>query len=103
MRDATEAEAREHDRHDQEGWKLIRGEILLAGARVGGAPGWFARRRLTKAIGCFEAAAADAPGGAAVTAERVSVPEGSTHGSCATFIPLAQPPSAAKGNTPGSR
>jgi len=63
VREFTEAEGREHDRHYQEGWKLIRGDILLAGSRASGAPGWFARRRLAKAIVCFEAALAIHPDG----------------------------------------
>jgi tetratricopeptide (TPR) repeat protein len=62
-RDLTETEVREHNRHYQEGWALIRDDIFLAGSRASGPPGWFARRRLTKAIACFEAALAINPGG----------------------------------------
>ncbi len=62
-RELTEAEAIEHDRVYREGWGLIEGEILLAGSRFRGPPGWFAKRRLTKAIACFEAALAIHPEG----------------------------------------
>jgi len=59
----TEAEAIEHDRAYREGWKLTEGELLLAGARLSPAPGWFAKRRLARAIACFEAALRINPGG----------------------------------------
>jgi tetratricopeptide (TPR) repeat protein len=62
-REFTEAEVQEHNRHYQQGWALIQGDLLLAGSRARGRPGWSARRRLTKAIGCFEAALAINPEG----------------------------------------
>lgn len=62
-REFTEAEVREHNRHYQEGWALIRDDIFLAGSRASGPPGWRVRRRLTRAIGCFEAALAVNPEG----------------------------------------
>ena len=56
QRELTENEVREHDRVFAEGWGLMKGEVMLADAGPVGKPGWFARRKLFKAIRCFETA-----------------------------------------------
>ena len=55
-RQVTEDQAREHDRVYQLGWSLTKGLLLLDGDDPSRRPGWFARRRLRRALGCFEAA-----------------------------------------------
>ncbi len=54
--DFTQEEAERHDALYEEGWALIEGEILIEGSCPVGKPGWFARRKLHRAISCFEQA-----------------------------------------------
>lgn len=54
QRELTENEVREYNRAYEEGWRLAKGEFMLADAGPVGKPGWFARRKLAKAISYFE-------------------------------------------------
>ncbi len=51
----TEAEADRHNGYVRKGWDLIEGLVILDGVPFG-APTWFAKRRLRKAIRHFQAA-----------------------------------------------
>jgi tetratricopeptide (TPR) repeat protein len=62
-RQLTEEEVREHDRVYKQGWSLTKGELLLAGRDRLGRPGWLSRRRLKRALECFEAALQISPDG----------------------------------------
>jgi tetratricopeptide (TPR) repeat protein len=52
----TEREATEYNAAYEEGVRLIEKEIYVHEARPDGPPGWFAQRKLKKAIDCFEQA-----------------------------------------------
>jgi Flp pilus assembly protein TadD len=62
-RQLTEEEAREHDRVYKQGWSLTKGELLLGGRGRLRRPGWLSRRRLKRALECFEAALQISPDG----------------------------------------
>lgn len=62
-RQLTEDEVREHNRVYELGWSLTKGLLLLDGHKASRTPGWFSRRRLKRAIECFEAALRIAPEG----------------------------------------
>ena len=55
-RDFTDSEIDRHDTLVDEGWKLVEGQLLIHGNPPVGKPGFLVRRRLQKAIGCFEEA-----------------------------------------------
>ena len=55
-RQFTEDQIREHDRACEEGWSLVEGHLIMDGEPPSGKPGWFARRRLARALECFEKA-----------------------------------------------
>jgi tetratricopeptide (TPR) repeat protein len=60
-RELTAQQIRAHDEAYQKGCSLIEGEILLEGAASALPVPWLARRRLRKAIACFEEALGLAP------------------------------------------
>src|SRR5262245_51219912 len=62
-RRVTDDEVREHNRVYDLGWSLAKDLLLLDGDDPARRPGWFARRRLRRAIECFEAALRIAPEG----------------------------------------
>jgi Flp pilus assembly protein TadD len=62
-RQLTENQVREHDRVYGLGWSLAKGLLLLDGGNPSRKLGWFSRRRLRRAMGCFEAALRIAPEG----------------------------------------
>jgi tetratricopeptide (TPR) repeat protein len=62
VRQIGDAEGAEHNAAYTRGWKLATRHLILAGPqRIRKPPGWFARRRLKKAIVCFQRALSIAP------------------------------------------
>ncbi len=54
--DISPADAARHDELVDEAWSLEKGQTFLHGSGPSGKPGMFARRRLQKAIKCFQEA-----------------------------------------------
>lgn len=55
-REFTEEEAALHNSLTEEGWSLTKGRLYLHGEGIVGRPGWWASRKLRKAVRCFQQA-----------------------------------------------
>jgi Flp pilus assembly protein TadD len=55
-REFTEKEAARHNSLTEEGWNLTKGRLYLHGEGIVGHPGWWTRRKLRKAVRCFQQA-----------------------------------------------
>src|SRR5450432_1313831 len=51
--DITEAQAGQHNALTKEGWELLKPEMIIHGGPIRHAPGFFARRKLRRAIVLF--------------------------------------------------
>ena len=52
----TQQEADRHNELTQTGWDIVNGELFIHDSAVRGTPNWLGRRKLKKAISCFEQA-----------------------------------------------
>jgi tetratricopeptide (TPR) repeat protein len=52
----TQDEADRHNALTKRGWEIVNGSLFIHEANLQGTPGWLTRKRLKKAITCFEQA-----------------------------------------------